>query len=162
MEHPPMSIPALSSTEPNQHQDYTEYSQPPRWGRLSDARTRRLCRGLWPVKLGWQLRETGLRWIALWHQLLSEMRSLLCRMALQYKRRDGPYILTVDLRRPTDQEGGLRLSIRRHACIADIENFVASRPWATMIDWEVYRDAWAKGAEWADDSYHKSKPEGLS
>jgi hypothetical protein len=52
-------------------------------------------------------------------------------------------------------DGHLELCTRTHACTADIENFVSDHPWATMVDVEIYRDAWVLGALWGERNFCK-------
>jgi hypothetical protein len=163
VEKPDVSIPVFSNTDSNPYRTHMQDSPLQHWSQLSDVfQIHKLSRGRRLAKLARQIQQRGLCWMALWHQFLSEMRSLLRRIVLQYKRRGDPYILIVDLRRPTDQEGDLLVHMRRRACISDIESFVASRRWATMIDLEIYRDAWAKGEKWSNRNLRTSEPEKLS
>ena len=78
-----------------------------------------------------------------------ELRSLIHRMELLRKRRY--YIYGLDLGPYIQQtpDGPRNFYTRTRACISDIESFVAVHPWATMVDVEMYRDAWVKGAEWS-------------
>ena len=85
-----------------------------------------------------------------------ELRSLLYRMKVLRKRRY--YIYGLDLGPYIQQtpDGPRNLYTRTRACIDSIENFVEGHPWATMVDIEIYRDAWVAGAEWSictQDSY---------
>jgi hypothetical protein len=70
-------------------------------------------------------------------------------MELLRKRRY--YIYGLDLGPYIQQtpDGPRNFYTRTRACISDIESFVAVHPWATMVDVEMYRDAWVKGAEWS-------------
>ena len=37
-----------------------------------------------------------------------------------------------------------------HGCIEDIRSFWVSHPWATVVERQIFADAWAKGVEFAD------------
>jgi hypothetical protein len=105
---------------------------------------------------------TGLHHFALLRGFLEEFRSLVPRMVLQYKRRYDLYGLALGSFHEMTPEGHLRWNRRTHACSADIESFVASHPWATMIDREFYRDAWARGAEWGTHNPCSSRQDNLA
>jgi hypothetical protein len=93
---------------------------------------------------------------------LLELRSLVYRIGLQYKRRYDLYGLDGGPLHEKTSSGHLRWNIRTRACSEDMQSFESSRPWATMLDWEVYRDAWVKGAEWAESNFCKSGQDKLS
>jgi hypothetical protein len=38
---------------------------------------------------------------------------------------------------------------RSRACISDIRSFWASHPWATVVEREIFREAWLAGSQWA-------------
>lgn len=93
---------------------------------------------------------------------LLELRSFQYRIALLYKSPSGRYLQGVD---PGpyyqySQDGHPELNIHTHICTAYIKHFWSSHPWATVIDMELYRDAWVAGAEWTENNvYKKSQPE---
>jgi len=47
-------------------------------------------------------------------------------------------------------DGRLQRCTRTHACIDDIRNFVVCHPWATVVERQIFADAWAKEVEFAD------------
>jgi hypothetical protein len=98
-------------------------------------------------------------WFPLVYGFLLEFRSLLHRMALRRERRYDLYGLDVGPCHQIGTDGRLRLNTRTRACNSDIESLAAGRPWATIIDLELYRDAWVKGAEWGDRSLYSYKSE---
>jgi hypothetical protein len=93
-----------------------------------------------------------LRRVPLVYGFLIELRSLAHRMALRCKRRYELYGLEFGPFHQVGADGVLELHTRTHACIGDIEKFVAAYPWATMVDAEMYRDAWERGATWAESN----------
>jgi len=111
-----------------------------RCGSHSEVHAQTIVRGLPP------LLHAGLRRTPLLYGLAVEIRSLLCRMALRYIRRYNLYGIDLGPAGQMSPGGHLEPNTRTHACIRDIESFVASHPWATMVDVEIYRDAWGQGA----------------
>lgn len=99
---------------------------------------------------------------ALLRGFLAELRSLPHRMKLQYKRFYDLYGVDVGPPHKTSLDEHFHWNTRTHACISDIENFLAAHPWATMIDVEFIRDAWQQGAEWGIYSSCNSAPENLA
>jgi hypothetical protein len=86
-----------------------------------------------------------------------ETHTYLHRMASRYKRRYGAYFVS---HLPLSElgEDGVRVpNIRVRSCIDDMRNYAESHPWATILDLEMYRDAWLAGAEWAD--HNSCKPD---
>lgn len=100
-----------------------------------------------PEPLHW-----GLRRFPLFYGFLLECRNFLQRMVLRYKRRYDLYGIDLGSWHQVGPDGHLEPNTRTHACSADIENFVASHPWATMVDVELYRDAWVAGVKWVESS----------
>jgi hypothetical protein len=104
------------------------------------------------------LLRRGLRRIPLVYGFALELRSLLHRMGIRYKRRYEVYGLDLGQLHRITPDGHLALNIRTRACTRDIENFLERHPWATMVDLEMYRDAWLAGAVWAEsNSYSYSE-----
>jgi hypothetical protein len=83
------------------------------------------------------------------HEFLPELRSFVHRMELHRTRRYNLFGVDLGPSNLIAADGHLEGNTRTLACSADIESFLAGHPWATMVDSEVYRDAWVKGAEWA-------------
>ena len=48
--------------------------------------------------------------------------------------------------------GHLEPNIHAHAYTRDIRNFAQTHPRATILDLEMYRDAWLEGVEWVESS----------
>ena len=115
----------------------------------------RLSRWLSLLKVG-ELLRTGLRRMPLLYGFLLESRSLVYRMKLRRKRRYNVYGLVLGPCLQLTPTEGLCMNMRSLACISDIESFLSERPWATIVDQEVYQDAWVKGAEWAESKTGKS------
>jgi hypothetical protein len=112
-------------------------------------------------ELSWPLHQCLKRWAAVYGFAL-ELRSFLHRISLRGERRYDLYGLDLGPFHEAAPDGRLRWNTRTHACTRDIENFVERRPWATMVDLEIYRDAWASGAEWADSNSCSSAQHSLS
>ena len=131
------------------------------WGHSDDLHSGKEVREPSLRKRVRRLLSGSLYHLPLLRGFLLELRSLVCRMVLRYERRCYLYGFSVG---PLHQiEGGhLCWNTRTRACILDMKSFEASRPWATMVDWEVYRDGWVKGAEWAERNSCKSGPDNLS
>jgi hypothetical protein len=139
---------SFPTTSPNLHQSRRPKSahsgvNPPR----NELVHTRFGQFLKAVKFGEPL-QLGLRWMPLAHGFLLELRSLAYRMRLRHTRRYDVYGLDLGPCHQPGSSGHLEMNTRTLACIADIENFLSVRPWATTVDLEVYRDAWVKGAEW--------------
>ncbi len=135
----------------NPHQSKTEEFPPSYWYRSERVRQRNESHGRSFLLEGVHHLRLGLHRFALLRGFLLELRSFLYRIALRCKRRYDLYGLDVGPLQQTEA-GHLRWNTRTRACSEDIKSFAASRPWATMIDLEVYRDAWARGAGWAESS----------
>lgn len=86
------------------------------------------------------------------YELLIESRSLVYRMALRRKRRYGFYGIHLGPAHQESTNGGIEENIHTHACIQGIKKLVAQRHWATAVDVELYRDAWAEGALWGESN----------
>ena len=152
-----MSIPSFSiQTETNPRQSVPENFPHLEMGRSMSDHGSKKARGRRIVREFLELLQAGVNRFALLGGFVAEMRSLPHRMKLQYKRRYDLYGVDVGLLHEKASDGLLRWNTRTHACNADIENLVEGRPWATMIDVVLYRDAWVKGAEWGIHSYYNS------
>jgi hypothetical protein len=87
---------------------------------------------------------------------LLEIRSLVHRIEIRRTKQfdlygvvfDGPYL-------EAGLDGDYQLCKRTHACIEDTEHFLASRPWATAVDAEMFQHAWELGAEWVSSNRHR-------
>src|ERR1017187_4908942 len=100
--------------------------------------------------------HAGLRRMPLMYGFLLELRNLSHRMRLRYKQRYDLYGVDLGPWHQLAVDGHLEPNIRTHACTQDIKNFVDGHRWATMIDVEMYRDAWERGAVWVESSLCKS------
>jgi hypothetical protein len=89
---------------------------------------------------------------------VAEMHNFLHRMAAIYRLRYRTYLLYVG---PLEQGSAAHVepNIRTHACIRDMRSFSATHPWATILDLEIYRDAWLAGVEWAESNSYKQEQE---
>lgn len=83
------------------------------------------------------------------YRLLLDLRNLVGRISHRRKRRYHVYGLLLGPLHQVGPAGHPEMNTRTRSCTNDIENFVDAHPWATMVDLETYRDAWARGAEWA-------------
>ena len=81
-----------------------------------------------------------------------EVRSLIFRIGLQLGKRRQFHLVDLGAACHPDQNGLLSECIRVRDCSADTESFAASRPWATIIDWQVFREGWEAGAQWSRDN----------
>jgi hypothetical protein len=151
----------VSNTESNPHQSEPASFHDLYWGQSSDLHLDRKCHERSLAKSVWNFLRISLYRVPLLRGFLLELRSLVYRMALRCKRRYDLYGLDVG---PLHQieAGHLRWNTRTRACTSDMKSFEESRPWATMIDLEVYRDAWGRGAEWGEHSSCKQEKGNLS
>jgi len=144
----------------SRHQKQRETDQ----GRCTDrsldgVRSDNKCYGLSILEaLPWPLRQCLRRWAAA-YGFAVELRSFLRRISLRSERRYDLYGIDLGPFHERAPDGHLRWNTRIHACTQDIESFVDARPWATKVDVETYRDAWARGAEWAESNSRKSELE---
>jgi hypothetical protein len=76
-----------------------------------------------------------------------ELNSSFHRIALRSSKY--PLVLKVHLVCHASLSGHPEECIRMRDCTSNIESFAASRPWATVIDWAVFRDGWEAGAQWS-------------
>jgi hypothetical protein len=154
-----MSIPV--STDSNRYQSKIEEHSLPSWLLPRDDQQGNESHGQSFVKEVASHLRVGLHRLPLLRVFLVELRSLVYRIALQYKRRYDLYGLPVG---PVHQkiQGHLHWNIRTRACTLDMKSFAEGRLWATMIDWEVFRDAWARGAEWGEHNSYKPEQHNLS
>lgn len=88
-------------------------------------------------------------WIALATGFGCELRSFWLRTRLRYERGYGRYPVPFLPSCYLAPSGDYREDMRSRACMSDIESFLSERPWATVVDQEVYRDGWLAGAEWS-------------
>ncbi len=159
MSNPQTQQVSFPTASPNLHQNklsrplHSE-ANPSRSGLLRSQVSERL-KALRVGNFLWQ----GLSHMPLACEFLLELRSLAYRMRLQYKRHYRVYGIDLGPCHQMKPSGHPELNMRTLGCIADIENFGSARPWATTIDLEVYRDAWAKGAEWVANNSCKSMQE---
>src|ERR1017187_2946448 len=89
--------------------------------------------------------DATLRRFPLAYGFVVEMHSLIHRMAARSQLRFAAYFLEV-----SESEMVERLSpnTRTHSYMRDMRSFSERHPWATILDLEMYRDAWQAGAEW--------------
>jgi len=78
-----------------------------------------------------------------------ELRSLLYRIALLFTERHHLGILPVGAACHLGPTGVPQECIRTRDCTRDIENFAASHPKATVIDWGHFREGWEAGEKWS-------------
>lgn len=156
-----MSIPALFNTDSNHHQSKTgEFRE---HGSQCDQRYSASRLQSFAARVFLRLRWDRHR-LALLRVFLRELRSFLHRIVLQYKRcyyRDGLDVGPAAADQTISPQPCGR-NIRTRACSESIESFAVARPWATMVDFEVYRDAWAEGANWAENNICKSEHQKLA
>jgi len=156
----PSASPMSISTASNRHQ--SETVERPYWLPLEgDQQGSESYRHVFVQAIANRLRS-GLRRFPLLRVFLLELRSLVYRIGLQYKRRYDLYGLDLGPLHETLSDGHLRWNTRTRACSLDMQSFEASRPWATMLDWEVYQDAWVKGAEWGENNSCNSRQDKVS
>lgn len=79
-----------------------------------------------------------------------ELRSFLLRIGYVCRRRPDIYLTPVGPTFQMSASGHPEVCTRTRDCKRDIENLAAAYPWATTIDYRAFRDAWMRGAEWAD------------
>jgi hypothetical protein len=94
----------------------------------------------------------GLVRMPLTYGFVLEIHSLLHRILIRRRQRYGAFFLIMSSVRQKEDQPRPKANIRRCACIRDIESFVEAHPWATILDLEMYRDAWQAGAAWAEDN----------
>lgn len=139
----------MQTSTPSPHQNKHQKHPAPRMARLEDAHGYKPVSGqTLPRALPHPL-HVGLRRMPLVYGFLVELRSLLNRMVLRSKRRYDLYGLDLGPAHQGSADGHLELNTQTHACTQDIESFVEAHPWATIVDVEMYRDAWVRGAAWA-------------
>lgn len=90
------------------------------------------------------------------YEFLLELRSLRFRMALRRKRQYEVYGVDWGPAYQYPPDAPPSRCTRTDACRQDIENLVVQYPAATMVDVEMWRNAWVAGAEWAENSLCKS------
>lgn len=102
------------------------------------------------------LLHRGLVRMPLAYGFLLEIHSLFHRIAVRCRQRYGAFFLIMSSVRQAEDQPRFEVNIRRCACIRDIESFVEEHPWATILDLEMYRDAWEAGAVWAENQpFHR-------
>ena len=146
-----MSTPVLSNTDSNPHQNKSAECPEslPRGVREYSASHLQLF-----ARVIFLPRRSGLHRFPLLRVFLLELRSFLHRIVLQCKRccyLDGLSVGPAAEDQTISLQPGGR-NIRTRACSESIDSFAAARPWATMVDFEVYRDAWVRGANWAESN----------
>jgi len=147
-----------SNTDSNPHQGKPVDFHDLYWSRSNDLHLGTEVRELSRRKQVQRILNGSLHRVPLLRVFSLELRSFVYRMGLQYKRRFDLFGLDVG---PLHQNeaGHPRWNTRTRGCTLDMKSFLASRPWATMIDLEVYRDAWGRGAEWGEHSSCKQEKE---
>jgi hypothetical protein len=78
-----------------------------------------------------------------------EIRNCLYRIALLFSKRYPATLLQMGAVFHSDPTGVPVECIRTRDCIRDIENFSATRPWATIIDLVHFREGWEAGEKWS-------------
>ena len=86
--------------------------------------------------------------IALARGCIRELRSCLRRIALLFAERHRLTHLPVGAACHLGPTGVPQECIRTRDCIADIKNFAERYPWATLFDWEHFREGWEAGEKW--------------
>lgn len=105
------------------------------------------------------LRYRCSEWAIALFGVVTEIRSLGGRIRFRLKQRYHVRGLDLGAYHQVGDDGRLRVNTRTHACTQDIENFAAAHPWATIVELEMYRDAWARGATWAESNSGSCKRE---
>ncbi len=144
----------LPSANPRQsrHRSYPDDKSHSR-----DDLRRKESRGRLIVQEVGALLRLGLRRMPLVYGFALELRSLLHRMRIRCKRRYDVYGLDLGPFHQTSIDGHLEVNTRTRACTQDTENFADRHPWATILDLEMYRDAWLAGAAWAESNSDSCK-----
>ena|ERR1700728_3531376 len=91
--------------------------------------------------------------------LVEELHSLLHHMALRWKLRFGSYFLYIS---PEEMLERRQPNTRTHSYMRDMRSFAERHPWATILDLEMYRDAWLAGAEWGSHTCTKGQETSLN
>ena len=105
--------------------------------------------------------EKGLYRFPRVYGLLTEAHSFLHRMASRCRRRFGAYVVWMYPFPLQTAAGLVPPDIHIPACIDDMRNYAASHPWATILDLELYGDAWRAGAAWTLRSAGKPNMEAV-
>lgn len=87
---------------------------------------------------------------SLLHALGLELHSCLLRIGYVCRTRPDIFLTPVGPTFQMSASGLPEVCTRTRDCKRDIENLAADYPWATTIDKRAFRDAWMRGAEWAD------------
>jgi hypothetical protein len=85
--------------------------------------------------------------VARLHELLSEARSLVGRMKTRRERQH--YLVTVGPAWVTDPTQRLVPCTRTRARTTDIQEMLSNRPWASLVDLEIFLEGWDRGEKWA-------------
>ncbi len=101
---------------------------------------------------GPSLRLRCSEWVIALFGVAAEIRSLGWRIRFRLRQRYHAKGLDLGAYHQVGTDGHLEVNTRTRVCTQDIENFVAAHPWATIVDVEMYRDAWAQGAAWAESN----------
>ena len=114
---------------------------------LPKARHAKLISEILPrLRQAWRRLSVGSLLRALW----LEHRSYLLRIGHVCRTRPDIYLTPVGPTFQVSASGSPEVCTRTRDCKRDIEKLTADYPWATMIDQRAFRDAWMRGAEWAD------------
>lgn len=87
---------------------------------------------------------------------LKELHSFAHRIAATWSLRHRIYFLFVGPFQQGEAEHH-QPNIRTRACTDHIKNFVLVHPWATILDLQIYRDAWQAGVEWHVGNAYKQE-----
>jgi hypothetical protein len=98
------------------------------------------------LRQAWNRLSVGSLLCALW----LELRRFLLRIGYVCRTRPDLYVTPVGPTFHVSASGSPEVCTRTRDCKRDIEKLTADYPWATMIDQRAFRDAWMRGAEWAD------------
>jgi hypothetical protein len=79
-------------------------------------------------------------------ELLSEARSLVGRM--KTRREKQHYLVTVGPAWVTDPTKRLAPCTRTRARTTDIQEMLSNRPWASLVDLEIFLEGWDRGEKW--------------
>jgi len=153
-----MSTTAFFNKDSNPHQNKIELPPLPDWCRSQRDPQRNESRVRAATREAVIRLRVGLYRLGLLREFLLEIRSLLYRISILCKRRYDLFGLNVG---PIHEihSGYANWNTRTHACTVDMQNFLASRPWSTTIDLELYRDAWAQGEKWGACNFRKQDME---
>jgi hypothetical protein len=143
---------------PNRRQNQPETQTASKFHSTGNDPSRRKCRGDLILQETCALLRRVSRQVPLVCGFAREIRSLLYRMGIRYKRRYEVFGLDLGPYHQIRPDGRLEVNRRTRACTQDIESFAEGHPWATIVDLEIYREAWVAGMKWAESSSDSCRP----